>query len=131
LTRLKTPAFFAPHPEAVNQPLFDRIEIGVIRFTRRIASQCSRDGRRIPDWVVCDTIANGSRRRGARRGTRGGPIVRFERTFAAGAGDAAITVRVLGELTRKGCFALQLLLPARIPKKIWKDSGFLNRAGSK
>jgi hypothetical protein len=115
----------------VNHPLFDRTEVGVIRFTRRIASQCSRDGRGLPDWIVCDTIANGSRRRVARRGTRGGTIVRFERIFAAAAGDAEITVRVLGELTRKGCFALQLLLPTRIPKKIWEESGFLNRAGSK
>jgi hypothetical protein len=115
----------------VNHPLFDRTEVGVIRFTRRIASQCPRDGQWIPDWVICDTIANGSRRRVARRGTRGGTVVRFERTFAGAAGEGEITVRVLGELTRKGCFALQLLLPARIPKKIWKDSGFLNRAGSK
>jgi hypothetical protein len=115
----------------VNHPLFDRTDVGVIRFTRRIASQCSCDARQIPDWVVCDTIANGLRRRVARRGTRGGTVVRFERTFSGASGDAEIIVRVLGELTRKGCFALQLHLPARIPKKIWKDSGFLNRAGSK
>jgi hypothetical protein len=115
----------------VPQPLFASAEIGVIRFTRRIAAQCSRRGSRIPDWVVCDAIANGARRRVRRRGTRGGVIIRFERTIEGAAGDGIFTVRVLGELTRQGCFALQLVLPARIPKKIWDNSGFLNRAGSK
>jgi hypothetical protein len=113
------------------EPLFDKTEIGVIRFTRRIARQCSRKGSRIPDWVVCDTIANGARRRRVRRETRGGTVVWFEKAFPGHSGKAPVTVRVLGELTRGGCFALQLLLPARIPRKIWDDSGFLNRAGSK
>lgn len=131
MTQPNARAFFAPHPEAVTQPLFDRTEIGVIRFTRRIARQCFQNRPRIPDWVVCDTIANGTRRRVVRRGTRGGTVIRFERTFSGAAGKAKITLRVLGELTRGGCFALQLLLPARIPRKIWDDSGFLNRAGSK
>jgi hypothetical protein len=80
---------------------------------------------------VCDAIANGMRRRVKRRGTRGGVVIRFERTIGDAARDGLFTVRVLGELTRKGCFALQLVLPARIPKKIWENSGFLNRAGSK
>jgi hypothetical protein len=58
-------------------------------------------------------------------------VIRFERTYAGGRRDARATVRVLGELTRKGCFALQLLFPARVRKKIWDFPGFLNRAGSK
>jgi hypothetical protein len=107
------------------------MEIGVIRFTRRISAQCSPKGARVPDWVVCDTIANGARRRVGRRGPRGGALFRFAKTFGDGANGGVFTVRVLGELTRKGCFALQLLSPSRIPKKIWDNSGFLNRAGSK
>jgi hypothetical protein len=115
----------------VTKPLFDSTEIGVIRFTRRIAAQCSRRGSRIPDWVVCDAIANGARRRVRRQGTRGGIVIRFERTIPDASGEGVFTLRVLGELTRKGCFALQAILPARMPKKIWDNSGFLNRAGSK
>jgi hypothetical protein len=70
----------------------------------------------VPDWVVCDTVANGARRRLGRRGTRGGILVTFERWFA-GPGGRYSAVRVLGELTRSGCFALQLILPARSRKK--------------
>jgi hypothetical protein len=88
-------------------------------------------GSRIPDWVVCDTIANGVRRRTRHRGSRGGTVIRFERTFTGAAGEASATIRVLGELTRGGCFALELLSPARIPEEIWDNSGFLNRACSK
>jgi hypothetical protein len=115
----------------VNPPLFDSTRTGVIRFTRRIARQCSPGGSGIPDWVVCDAIANGSRRRTGRRGTRGGTVIRFERTFPGGPESAGITVRVLGELTREGCFALQLLFPAGTRRKIWDDSGFFNRSASK
>jgi hypothetical protein len=115
----------------VNPPLFDTKEVGVIRFTRRIARQCSKRGSRIPDWVVCDAIANGSRRRTGRRGVHGGTIVRFERTFPGDPNVGEANVQVLGELTRDGCFALQLLFRARVRKKIWDNSGLLNRSGSK
>lgn len=126
-----TPAWLRPHPGPVSPPLFDKANPGVIRFTRRIARQCSPGGSRIPDWVVCDTIANGSRHRAGRRGARGGTIIRFERAFPGGPRGAATTVQVLGELTRDGCVALQLLFPGRIRRKIWDESGFLNRSGSK
>ena len=109
-------------------PLFDKAKIGVIRFTRRIASQCSRPGSRIPDWIVCDTIANGSRRRIGRRGTRGGTLIRFERTHQGGRAATGTTVVVLGELTRDGCHALRLLSPKHSRPKIWDNSGLLNRA---
>ena len=112
-------------------PLFDKAKIGVIRFTRRIVRQCSRAGWRIPDWVVCDAIANGSRRRLGRRGTRGGTLIRFERSYPGGRADSRATVVVLGELTRESCHALQLLSPKRARRKIWDNSGLLNRAYSK
>ena len=112
-------------------PLFDKAKIGAIRFTRRIARQCSRAGSCIPDWVVCDAIANGSRRRLGRRGTRGGTLIRFERTHPGGWSGSCATVVVLGELTRDGCHALQLLSPRRARRKIWDNSGLLNRAYSK
>ena len=112
-------------------PLFNRTETGVIRFTRRIARQCSPAGSSVPDRIVCDTIANGSRQRVGKRGTRGGALILFERTYPGGPRGAAATVRVLGELTRRGCFALQLLSAARIRKKNWDNSGLLIRPGTK
>jgi hypothetical protein len=115
----------------VSKPLFSRTEIGVIRFTRRIAGQCSPRRTGVPDWAVCDTIANGSRHPAGSRGARGGRLFRFERTFPGGPGSAGITLHVLGELTRNGCFALQLLSAPRTRRKIWDESGFLNRTGSK
>jgi hypothetical protein len=110
--------------------------IQVIRFSRRIALQCSSGDSRLADWVVCDTIVNGSRRLAGRRGRNGGEIVRFERTFSPAArggtlpGAADATVAVLGELARDGCIALRVLAPAG-GAKIWDEVGFLNRAGSK
>lgn len=58
-------------------------------------------------------------------------VFRFERTYLGVRGGPATTVRVLGELTRDGCFALQLLFQSRIRGKIWEESGFFNRTGSK
>jgi hypothetical protein len=115
----------------VSPPLSNKTEIGVIRFTRRIARQCCPSRSGIPDWAVCDAIANGSRLRVGRRGTRGGTVFRFERTYPGARGGAGSTLHVLAELTPKGCFALQLLFPSRIRRKIWDVSGFLNRTGSK
>ena len=108
-----------------------------IRFTRRIARQCSRSGVEVPEWAVCDAIANGARTDTGRRGSLGGPVVRFERTYPlnlrglAPAGAFRGRVVVLGELFRRGCFALQLLSPARAREEIREDLGFLNRAGTK
>jgi hypothetical protein len=110
------------------------MDVGVIRFTRRIARQCAAGPSGVPDWVVCDTIANGSRRRVGRRGTRGGTVVLFQRAYSGAIGPkrrAPATVSVLGELTRKACFALQLVSPPPGRGKIWGNSGFLNRTGSK
>lgn len=89
----------------------------VIRFTRRIARQCALKGARLPDWVVCDTIANGSRKPTGCRGEFGGAVFRFEKAFprrlrrSAPRGAAWRTVAVLGEVTRDGCLALRLLSP--------------------
>jgi hypothetical protein len=58
-------------------------------------------------------------------------MIRFERTYPGGPRTGPATVRVLGELTRNCCFALQLLSPARVRKKIWDNSGLLNRPASK
>lgn len=98
-------------------------EIRVIRFTRRIARQCSIGGMRVPDWVVCDAIANGTRRLTRRRGCFGCPVFRFERSYPlelrqkAGPGAFRGTVAVLGEVTRRGCFALRLVAPVKGGKK--------------
>jgi hypothetical protein len=107
------------------------METGVIRFTRRIARQCSPARSSVPDRIVCDTITNGARQLVGKRGTRGGALILFERTYPGGPRGAAATVRVLGELTRRGCFALQLLSAARVRKKNWDNSGLLIRPGTK
>jgi hypothetical protein len=85
----------------------------------------------MPDWVVCDTIANGSRRPTECSGIHGGAVVLFEKRFAdPRPGARKATVAVLGEVTPQGCYALRLVRPGR-PGKIWAKSGFLNRAGPK
>jgi hypothetical protein len=110
--------------------------ISVIRFTPEIARQCHPHGPCFPDWVVCDTIASGSRRPSGRPGTRGGMVVRFMKTFApsstSGAtGRRGITVRVLGEMTPRGCYALRVLASAATCRELWRPLGFFNRADSK
>jgi hypothetical protein len=117
-------------------PFPGRTAISVIRFTRRIALQCHPHGPCFPDWVVCDTIANGSRQTLGRTGKRGGKVVRFEKTFAPAAlGGTAdqpgVTVRVLGEMTPDGCFALQVLAPGKTRRKMSDRPGFFNRSSSK
>jgi hypothetical protein len=93
--------------------------------------QCARGGGRGPDRVVCDAIANGSRRSTGRRGRLGGPIVLFEKTFP-GKGNRASGARVavLCEVTPRCCFALGLESGVR-PEEIWDELGFLIRARSK
>jgi hypothetical protein len=89
-----------------------------IRFTRRIARQCSLGGSRVPEWAVCDTIANGSRTRTPLRGAHGGRVLRFERSYPLEGGGAYLPrgfrgrIVVLGERTRRGCLALRILFPA-------------------
>jgi hypothetical protein len=104
----------------------------VIRFTPQIARQCGPPAASFPDWVVCDTISNGSRRPLRRPGPHGGTVVRFTRTFAPASTTGAtsrprITVRVLGEMTPQGCFALRILASARTTAELWSPSGFFNR----
>jgi hypothetical protein len=118
-------------PEAVTRRSSTRIAIRVIRFTAPFAGQCSAARIHLPDWVVCDTIANGSRRTTGLRGIHGGPILRFEKRFPGNRqGSGKSTVALLGEVTRMGCYTLRLLRPAR-PGKIWSETGFLNRAEPK
>jgi hypothetical protein len=99
-----------------------------IRFTRRIARQSSRWGVKVPEWVVCDTIANGSRKNTRQKGALGGSVIRFERSYPlelqgmASPGPFRGRVVVLGELIRQVCFALRLLSPTKGGKKtgmIW------------
>jgi hypothetical protein len=85
----------------------------------------------VPDWVVCDTIANGSRHPVRPRGARGGRVTWFEKSFPGGPDEAAVTVRVLGEVTRNACFAVRLIAPLPPREKNWDNSRFLNRAASK
>jgi hypothetical protein len=108
-----------------------KTNIRVIRFTERIADQCASGGNRGPDRVICDAIATGSRKLTGRTGRFGGPIVIFEKAFRrVGQETGATRVAVVGELTRRCCFAIGLRPGAR-PEKIWAELGFLNRSSSK
>jgi hypothetical protein len=127
LTRPQSPSSL-PRPASVSRRTHPEPAIRDIRFTRRIARQCSPNGLRVPDWVVCDAIANGSRSPAGLRGARGGKVIRFERTYPAGGPGDALPgafrgrVEVLCEVTRRCCFALRLLAPAKGGKKtglIW------------
>src|SRR5580704_16168862 len=97
----------------MSPPSLERLAVRVIRFSPLIALQCSQRGCRIPDWVVCDTIANGARRYVGRKGKQGGRIVRFEKTYlrarkSAGGFPTSVRVRVLAELTPKAWLALAI-----------------------
>jgi hypothetical protein len=113
-------------------------DIRFIRFTRRIARECSAGNRRLAELAVCDTIANGTRLSTGRRGTRGGAIIRFERDFSPAPRAKRCplrarkaTVAVLAELVPHGCVALRLISTAPGRRINWNDLGFLNRAGAK
>jgi hypothetical protein len=121
-------ALLAPRPAAVIRRPHPEPAIRDIRFTTRIARQCA--GRRgcVPERVVCDTIANGTRTIVEPVGARGGKIVLFKRNYSADMpGNASPNgfrgeVVVLGELTWQCCFALLLVKPLKRPKKtreIW------------
>jgi hypothetical protein len=102
-----------------------------IRFTARIASQCAHGQPGLPDRIVCDTIANGSRNPTGRRGIHGGPIVLFKKAFPGDPPRARnVSVSVLGEITPQGCYAIGMPAGSR-PRKIWENLGFFNRAVSK
>jgi hypothetical protein len=101
-----------------------------IRFTPRITSQCAAYGGRVPEWVVCDTIANGTREIIEPIGALGGKIVLFRRNYtedmpvSASPNGFRGEVAVLGELTWQCCFALLLLKPLKSPKKTRKNWDF-------
>ena len=116
---------------AVPRPISHKAPIRVIRFTRRIARQCSLARWQEADRDVCDAIANGTRRVVRRRGSLGGPVILFENRPKPEAGRKGTAVRVLGELTRGGCVALLLLPPFSREAKNSQNWGFLNRACSK
>jgi len=110
--------------------------IRVIRFSRRVADRCRAPGAVLPDWVVCDAIANGAREAIGRRGAQGGILVRFEKSFSAAVAAGvlvapALKVRVLAEITPRECLALQILAPAVGRQKISEFRGFLHRSGPK
>jgi hypothetical protein len=111
-------------------PLPERTVIRVIRFTRRIARQCHPNRPGFLDWMVCDAIANGSRQATGRPGAHGGLVMRFEKAFPF-PGGAAVTLRVLGELTPGGCLALHVLDAARTHKKMSNTQEYFNRTGHK
>jgi hypothetical protein len=100
-------------------------EIRVIHFTRRLERQCRLARPRVTELSVCDAIANGTRQAGGGRGTRGGILVRFKGLPApesSPTGRLRSGLMVLAEVTPLGCFALQLLAPARGGEKsgmIW------------
>jgi len=102
--------------------------VRLIRFTELVARQCALGDARLAERLVCDAIANGSRRRTGRRGPGGGPLVRFEGRPGPAAGGAPVAV--LGELAAPACVALRILRP--LPAAgIWAGPGFLNRSHSK
>jgi len=110
--------------------------IRIIRFSRRVAERCRAPGAALPDWVVCDAIANGTREAVGRRGTRGGVLIRFEKTFAPAVAAGVLVapslrVRVLAEITPRECLALQVLAPAVRRQRISEFRGFLHRPGPK
>jgi hypothetical protein len=95
--------------------------VRIVRFTDRISRQCSLARQRGADRLVCEAIANGSRRATGLWGSRGGPLVLFENRPPGGLGEG---VRVLGELTRGGCLALLLVRRPRAVKKSPKNRDF-------
>lgn len=109
---------------AVRQAPAPKDPIRVIHFTDLVSRQCSRSGRRDADRLVCDAIANGSRRTVEPRGARGGPVILFE---GAGRGlkrGCSQRIRVLGELTQGGCVALLLVSRLKRAKKSPKNRDF-------
>jgi hypothetical protein len=56
--------------------------------------------------------------------------MRFEKAFPF-PGGAAVTLRVLGELTPGGCLALHVLDAARTHKKMSNTQEYFNRTGHK
>ena len=94
--------------------------VTVIRFSARIARQCSALGSGLPDWIVCDTIANGAKLATGRRGPGGGAVYRFERGYGLRSRrrESGITVRVLAEVAGRGCLALRLLPGPELRKNL-------------
>jgi hypothetical protein len=103
-----------------------RTPITVIRFTRRMALQCAGPGPGIPDWVICEAVARGTRRARPGRPGREGRLFRFEARFATG--GPGVAVLVLGRVLGRECVALELLAPRPPAEKNWGRSGFLNRS---
>jgi hypothetical protein len=101
-----------------------------IHFGPFIARQCAREGCQVPEWLVCDTIANGTRRVVEESGAHGGKVVLFTRDYAdivlenAPPSPFRGEVTVLGELTWHCCFALMLLKPRTRRKKTGKNRDF-------
>lgn len=91
--------------------------IRTVQVTRTLALQCPAGSAGVFDWMVCDTIANGTRRGTRRRGPSGGPVFRFERTLPAAFGVPGVFA-VLGEVRADACLALCLAPPRRIRKKL-------------
>jgi hypothetical protein len=123
-------ALLSPRPAAVTRRPHPEPAIRDIRFTPRITRQCAAYGGRVPEWVVCDTIANGMRTIVEPVGAHGGKIVLFERNYTADMPVIASPngfrgkVVVLGELTWQCCFALLLLKPLKRPKKTRRNWDF-------
>lgn len=94
-----------------------------VRFSRRLAAQCSGPGGRALERRICDAIANGSMHPAGQRGRSGGPLVRFERTGPA-AGPLRGNLGVLAEGLPEGWFALHLLRRSAARNKIGGGSDF-------
>ncbi len=87
-----------------------------ILFSRELAGQCPAGGSGVFDWMVCDTVANGSRRLAEGLGPAGGPLTCFERALPPSFGVEGLFC-VIGELSGDTCLALSLG-PAAAPKKL-------------
>jgi hypothetical protein len=97
-----------------------------LRFSRRIALQCAGAHSRAWELRVCDAVANGTARPTGRRGRSGGPLVRFERTYARSprGGGRRATLAVLAELLPRGCLALRILAGTAGGHKIGRQPDF-------
>jgi len=99
-----------------------------IRFSRSVADRCRRPGAELPDWLVCDAIANGRRERRGR-----GAWIRCERAYPAAEGQNLPEIRVCVwvEPGRREWVARRILAPRPADQKNSAAGGFLHRPGPK
>jgi hypothetical protein len=99
----------------------DSPPVRTIRFSRRVEDACAPAGP-LPEWAVCDAIANGDRKQLQGRGPSGGKLLRFRRAYPGARTGGPALVVVLGEVDGGCCLALQASV--RRPGKICAGPDF-------